>query len=228
VAALKLSSLRTLVRLHRDGVDGTAAQLDGLIDAHPDRLTRLINVPGQDVRDIQTSPDRVDVLVDWVTHATRRRSEQQARAQREHAVSLAREVAVRWPHYDEAHLDLGRLDELVSLRSFAWMYFDPHAPMGLERTLLKNVLRGLRKTTVHDAILRPEGLHLGYSTPRSLGRFDLKLQVVPRDKERLYVPAFEAPCLRVAEATRPEPAPQLEAPKSSLRDFLERLSEVLP
>jgi hypothetical protein len=229
MAALKLSSLRTLVRLHRDGVDGTEVQLEALIDEDPDRLTRLINVPGQDVRDIQTSPDRVDVLVDWVTHATRRRSEHQARAQREHAVSLAREVAVRWPHYDEAHLDLERLDELVSLRSFAWMFFDPNAPLGFERVLLKRILRGLRSATVHDAILRPEGLHLGYSTPRSRGRFDLKLQALPRDKERLYVPAFEGPSRAAQE---PDPAPGAgrarEPHRETLRRFFERLSEGVP
>jgi hypothetical protein len=229
VAALKLSQLRTLVRLYRDGVDGTEAQLEALIDDEPDRLTRLVNVPGQDVRDIQAAPDRVDVLVEWVTHATRRRSEHQAREQREHAVSLAREVAVRWPHYDEAHLDLERLDELVSLRSFAWMYFDPQTPFGLERTLLKKVLRGLRSATVHDAILRPEGLHLGYSTARSRGRFDLKFQVVPRHKEHLYVPAFEGPSRAAQEPDRAlGPGRAREPSRATLRRFLERLSEGVP
>lgn len=199
MAALTLSQLVRLVRLHRAGVDGAAAHLETLILSQPGDLTRLLDVPGLDVDVLREEARRVEFLVQWVENAHRYHGERSARDGRRRAEELALSVVASRGYGQEVDLDLATLDALVGCRGFDWMFFDRDLPVGLERHLVRRVLHSLADTDVTSSVLAPDRLHLEYATEHGGGRFELMFRPLPRHRTVLYVPAFETPVLRAAE-----------------------------
>lgn len=209
MATLNLARVRRLVRLYRQEVDGAATQLDELLSTRALDLTRLLDVSGLDVEVLRDHDDRVELFAQWVENARRRHAERRARDDHRRAERLAAALVCGRGYGPEVHVDHDKLDGLVACRSYDWLHFDPDVPTGLDRKLVRRIMRALEGTEVTCAMLWPDRLHLEYVTPYGRGRFDLTFQPVPRRRTVLYVPAFEVPQMRAAEekaVVRPDPA----------------------